>query len=298
MGNQAIELSNLTKTYGKSRGIENVTLTINNGEVFGFLGPNGAGKTTTIRIIMDFIRPSSGSARVFGLNSVADSPKIKTKVGYLAGDVSLYGYMTGRQLVGYLSALNHGFKEKEFDRLSKVFKAELDRPIKNLSKGNKQKIGLIQVLISKPDLIIFDEPTSGLDPFIQQSLYDEIQKIKDDGRTVFMSSHNLEEVQRTCDRAGFIKEGKIITVEALKDMRKLHLKRYHIKFAHDVLPTDFQKVKNVEKVEGLEEDTIAVRLTGSINPLIQKLSDYTVDSITEQKTSLEEVFFHYYKGGK
>ncbi|MCA9388252.1 ABC transporter ATP-binding protein [Candidatus Berkelbacteria bacterium] len=296
MSRLAIDLKGLTKFYGKSRGIEDVTLQVREGEVFGFLGPNGAGKTTTIRLILDFIRPSRGTAQVFGLDSVVDSVKIKKKIGYLAGDIALYGHLTGYQLIDYLSDLNGGYDRQEFERLASAFKAQLSRPIHNLSKGNRQKIGLIHMLVHQPELLVFDEPSSGLDPFMQQILYEEIRKIKESGRTVFMSSHNLEEVQRTCDRAGFVRDGRIVAVETLKEMSKLNLKRYDVRFGHDILPSEFRSVEGVESAQLIDEETLSVRINGSVNPLIQKLSNYTVENITEQKTSLEEIFFHYYEG--
>lgn len=249
-----------------------------------------------IRLILDFIRPSRGSAKIFGLDSVNSSVEVKKKIGYLAGDIALYGHLTGRQLIEYLAGLNGGYEVAELERLTKVFKAQLNRPIHNLSKGNRQKIGLIHMLVHKPELLIFDEPSSGLDPFMQQVLYEEMRKVRETGRTIFMSSHNLEEVQRTCDQAGFVRDGKIVAVETLKEMSKFNLKRYDVRFGHNILPSDFRTVEGVESAQLLDEETLSVRINGSVNPFIQKLSNYTVENITEQKTSLEEVFFHYYEG--
>src|SRR5690606_38829307 len=203
----------VTKTYGKQRGIEDVSFSLNKGEVFGFLGPNGAGKSTTIRTILNFTSPNKGSISIFGKDSVKNSVEVKRKIGYLAGNFAAYPSLTGAQLLTLLSSMQ-GQKDETYQaELVKRFGADLTRPIHQLSKGNSQKLGIIQAFSHKPDLIILDEPTSGLDPLMQERFYEAVAEAKAAGATLLISSHNLTEVQRICDRAAFIREGKIISIE-------------------------------------------------------------------------------------
>ena len=291
-------IEGLSKYYGDSVGVEGVSLKLSEGEVFGFLGPNGAGKTTTIRIIMDFLRPSEGKVQVLGLDSVADSLAIKNKVGYLAGDIALYGDMNGEQLLRYLTALGRQTEWELVTKYAQMLKAQLDRPISTLSKGNKQKVGLIQAFMHRPELLVLDEPTSGLDPLMQQVFYEMVEEARNEGRTVFISSHNLGEVQRLCDRAAFIREGRLIGVEKIGDARSLRLRRYSIRFGASPPVDELKELKSLGDVrtDEIDTQTVHVSVSGSVDELIRKLADYEVDDLKEDETTLEDVFMHYYEG--
>lgn len=289
-----LELHNLTKNYGKYRGIDAISIELKAGEVFGFLGPNGAGKSTTIRTILDFIHPSNGSATMFGLDSHKDAVKIKNRVGYLAGDIELYYNMTGRQILKFLTRLG---KKTDWDYvkvLEKRLDASLDRKMHTLSKGNKQKIGLIQAFMHKPDLLILDEPTSGLDPLMKQVFYDMVLEMKNAGKTIFVSSHDLTEVQKICDRAAFIREGTLIDIENIKEKTGTsQLKRFTATFPKRPLAKDYASIKGVTEVatDGL---LLHVTIHGDVAPFITELAKHTPTNLEEQDTTLEDVFMHYY----
>lgn len=290
-------LQNLTKRYGQFRGVDDVSLGLEPGEVFGFLGPNGAGKSTTIRTILNFIKPSQGSISVFGLDSVKDSVQIKNHIGYLAGDIALYETMTGQQIIDFLSSLGKSTDYKFVKQLANDLEATLDKPIKSLSKGNKQKIGLIQAFMHKPDLLILDEPTSGLDPLMKQVFYDMIKTMQKQGKTVFVSSHDLTEVQKICDRAAFIRGGKLVAIEDIRGAKRLNLRRYSVTFNEKPKKSDFTKVKNVTKVEA-QENELLITVRGSVAPLLSALAVHHPIDLTEQETTLEDLFMHFYKGGQ
>ncbi|HEX6206827.1 MAG TPA: ABC transporter ATP-binding protein, partial [Actinomycetota bacterium] len=201
----AILTQGLTKYYGKRPGVLEVDLEVRPGEVFGFLGPNGAGKTTMIRTLMDLIRPTSGRAFVLGMDAQREGVEVRRRVGYLPGDLALDEHLEARDLLGYLSSFRGGVYEDEIERLASLLDAELDARIGSLSSGNRQKIGIVQAFMHRPELVVLDEPTLGLDPLIQQHVYRLLAETKADGRTVFLSSHNLPEVERTCDRVGIIR---------------------------------------------------------------------------------------------
>lgn len=289
-----LQLDRLTKTYGKYRGVDSISLELQPGEVFGFLGPNGAGKSTAIRTILDFIHPSSGSATIFGLDSHKDYIAVKKHVGYLAGDIALYDDMTGRQTLVFLSRLGKKIDWKYVNQLARKLDASLDRKLRTLSKGNKQKIGLIQAFMHQPDLLILDEPTSGLDPLMKQVFYDMVLEMKKAGKTVFVSSHDLTEVQKICDRAAFIREGKLIGIEDINDKAKaLKLKRFTATFAKIPNKKDFSTIEGVSKVI-VEQKMLHVTITGTIAPFIAELAKHNPIDLDEQETSIEDIFMHYY----
>lgn len=285
-------VSNLTKFYGRSRGIEDVSFELKQGEVFGFLGPNGAGKTTTIRVIMDFIRANSGTAKIFGLDSLTDSVAVKRRVGYLAGNIALYDNLTGKQLLSYLVALGEDIDPEYVEELRSRLHADLDRPLKQLSKGNRQKIGLIQAFMHRPELIILDEPTSGLDPLMQEVFYSLVAEHKQAGKTVFVSSHNLSEVQRICDRAAFIREGKLVAIEQVAEVTAI--RRFVIQFGRKPTKQWFEGVDGVKYV-ALEGRTATVTVDGDIAPFLGKVAEHQVVNLDQAQTSLEEVFMRYYQ---
>jgi len=225
-----IETQGLTNYYGKTRGIEDLNLSVKEGEIFGFLGPNGAGKTTTLRLLLDLIHPSSGQAKIFGLDSHKDNLEIKQRIGYIPGELNLYRNMRGRDLLNYLARFYNGLDSVFIIGLTKRFKLDLERKIKTYSKGMKQMLGVIQAFMNDPDLLILDEPTSGLDPFMQQEIYNLFRETKEKGKTIFLSSHNLYEIQKICDRVGIVREGHLVAIENIvsqnSDLEKRFMEYY------------------------------------------------------------------------
>lgn len=293
-----LKISQLTKSYSSSIGVENINLELIHGEVFGFLGPNGAGKSTTIRTILNFLQPTAGSIEVFGLDSVEDSVEIKKYIGYLAGDIALYEHMSGRQLLQYLSSLRKNTDWQYVARLEYALEADLERPIKSLSKGNKQKIGLIQAFMHKPKLIILDEPASGLDPLMKQVFYNLVKEAQAEGTTFFISSHDLTEVQKICDRAAFVRDGKLIAIEDINDSRNpLKLKRYFVDFAAAPNKKELAKLPGVGAVTTKGNDAV-FSVTGNVSSFIKALAKYEIVDLKSVEISLEDVFMHYYKSDK
>jgi ABC-2 type transport system ATP-binding protein len=213
-----IEINNLTKAYGKKRGISNVNLRVNRGEIFGFIGPNGAGKSTTIKVLLNFIFPSSGEAKILGMDCVTETDKIKESIGYVPSEVRYYDNMTVEELLNYAKSFKKNVDDTYMKELCKTFEVELTKNVSELSLGNKKKVAIVQALIHKPKLLILDEPTNGLDPLMQQKLFKTLLKIREEGTTIFLSSHNLTEVEEFCDRVAIIKEGKIIEVRSIEDL--------------------------------------------------------------------------------
>ncbi|MGZ4372148.1 MAG: ABC transporter ATP-binding protein, partial [Gaiellaceae bacterium] len=205
-----VSLQNLTKSYGRARGVVDLNLTVRSGEVFGFLGPNGAGKTTTIRTMLDLIRPTSGRVLIFGLDARTDGVAVRRGVGYLPGDLRLYEHLTPRELLSYFAALRKLSTLAEAERLAPRLELELDRPVAALSRGNRQKVGLVQAFMHRPQLLVLDEPTSGLDPLVQQTFYELAREAVAEGRTIFLSSHVISEVQHVADRVGLVREGRLV----------------------------------------------------------------------------------------
>ncbi len=290
----AIKTDSLTKYYGEHLGIRNLSLDINEGEVFGLLGPNGAGKTTTIRVFLDFIRPTSGTATVLGLDTVNDSVAVRDKVGYLPGDFITYERMTGAQLLEYFASMR-GKGLGRAKQLAERFSLDLDRKIGELSRGNRQKVGLVQAFMSYPELLILDEPTTGLDPLLQQEFHSLVQEEVNEGRTVFISSHVLSEVEAICDRVGIIRDGELVTVEQIGDLKQRALAMVKIEFEGAVRPTDFEDIEGVSDVS-VTDHTLTCYVTGSVDALIKAASRHTVDRIESAQPGLEDVFLAFYSG--
>jgi ABC-2 type transport system ATP-binding protein len=289
-----IEIKNLTKYYGKTRGVENLSLEVKSGEIFGFLGPNGAGKTTTIRCMMDFIRPTSGSISILGMDSQKDSPKIKKNVGFLTGEVSLYEKLTGKEHIAYVQ----GFRGEAplTKELIKRLKFDPKIKVRNLSKGNKQKLALILALMHKPKIVIMDEPTSGLDPILQNEIYKVLENMKSKGSTVFFSSHIISEVERIADRVGIIKDGKLSRIESIEGLADKKIRNIEIRFKGEYHLSDF-KMPGVKRVEKNDEELI-LSYIGDINPLLKKLSSYNIADLKISHASLEDVFLEFYNNKK
>ena len=295
--NKPVIVNNFSKSYSAFLAVNNLSLEINAGEVFGFLGPNGAGKSTTIRTMMNFITPSAGEIKIFGLDSVQDRVKLKEHVGYLAGDIALYGNMTGRQVLNYLANLRKDSDWTYVEDLIRKLDAPMDRPISTLSKGNKQKIGLLQAFMHRPDLLILDEPTSGLDPLMKQVFYDMVLEMKNAGKTAFISSHDLTEVQKICDRAGFIRDGKLIAIENLNDENAIRYKKYQVRFENTPALKDLTVNSNIQIVAN-ENNLITFTVAGKIDSFVKHIAQYEVLELNEQETSLEDVFMQYYESDK
>ena len=288
-----IETRGLTKFYGDHRGIEDVTMSVGAGEVFGFLGPNGAGKTTTIRTLLDFLHPTAGSARIFGLDSRAESVAIHGRLGNLPGDFGFGKTATGEEAIRLMARVRGVDDLGRAKRLAERFRADLARPLGKLSRGNRQKIGLILAVFHKPDLLIFDEPTSGLDPLMQEEFMALVREERDRGCSVFLSSHELDEVERVCDRVGIIREGKLVAVEEVDDLLGRTPRHASVQFAD---PPDLDELRALPGLEDVKTDGDAVtfRVVGSPDPLLKVLARHRVSDLEFERPSLEEVFLSYY----
>jgi len=292
----AIETRKLTKWYGRSRGIRDVDLVVEAGQIFGFLGPNGAGKSTTIRLLLDLIRPTSGSARVLGLDVHRDHLAIDRRVSYVPGEVSLYDELTGRQLLTYLGNLQGSVDAAYRDRLIERLELDPTKRIKSLSRGNKQKVGLVVAFMIRPDLLILDEPTAGLDPFIQLEFERLCEETREEGKTVFISSHQLPEVEHLCDRVGIIRDGRLLAVESIADLKDRALRRLEIDFGG---PVPAEAFANLPGVRDLTVDDGILRCTvmGSLDALVKAAARFEVRNLRSIDTSLEEIFMAYYGAG-
>ena len=286
-----IEARGLTKFYGKSRGIKNLDLTVEEGEFFGFIGPNGAGKSTTIRTLLNFIYPSAGNAAIFGMDCVKESTRIKTVTGYVPGEINYYREIRVRDLLIYAASFHDNVDRSYLDRLCQEFEVEVDKRIGNLSLGNKKKVAIVQALMHKPRLLILDEPANGLDPLIQSRLFSILTEINQEGTTVFLSSHNLSEVQRFCHRVAIIREGKIIEVSQVDELLGAASRRVTVTSPDD-LSQSLQElgIKTIEVLNG----TYTFMFTGNIDQLIKTLAQHTVNDLRIEEPSLEDQFMHYY----
>jgi ABC-2 type transport system ATP-binding protein len=289
-----IETEKLTKSYGSHRGIIDVDLVVNEGEAFGFLGPNGAGKTTTIRTLLDHIRPTSGQARIFGIVTTEDPVAIHRRIGYLPGEFTLYDKLTGGQTIEYFANLRGGVDQGYQRDLIARLDVDPSRKFKEYSKGNKQKIGLIIALQHRPDLLMLDEPTSGLDPLVQQTFYAVIREAKAEGRTVFLSSHILSEVEKTCDRVAIIRDGRLVRVDRTEALRDLAHHQVELIFTDTVPVEDFSSLPGVSDVV-VEDHTLRMRVAGSITPVVRAAARYELADFVSREPSLEETFLAQYK---
>jgi ABC-2 type transport system ATP-binding protein len=293
----AIFTKNLSKKYSgvNSYALRDLNIKIMPGEVYGFLGPNGAGKSTTIRILMNFIQPSSGNAQICGQDIVKDSVVIKSRVGYLSGEVELYPKMSGKEFLDYMSDLQPPKNKNYKKELAKIFEANLSRPIHDLSKGNRQKIGLIQAFMHEPEVLILDEPTSGLDPLMQEQFFELVSKTKTRGATLFISSHNLGEVQKMCDRVGFIREGKLIGEQNIAAAISDAARTFDVTFAEKAPVSMLEKIKDA-KISRSTDKHATIHMRGDLSPMFKELSKHNVTSINQRELNLEEEFLHFYKG--
>ncbi len=289
MTGTAIEIRNLTKFYGKHKGIENLSFSVKKGEIFGFLGPNGSGKTTTIRTLLGLLQPTKGEAYIFGRSIKDDIVEIKKNIGYIPGDLNLYGHLTGRQFLEYFKSLRQTNASLLTELLS-IFEIPPDRLIKEYSKGMKQKLGIIQAFMHDPELVIMDEPTSGLDPLIQQSFYEFLKREKMNGRTIFFSSHVLSEIDKICDRVAIIRDGSLVALEDIEALKRKQGKIIRAKIKEN--PKMFPGPQDMT----IQGDWIRFITSDTIDHWIKKLAKFTILDLEISEFNLEDIFIHYYEG--
>ena len=294
MSEQAIVLNELTKHYGKHRGINNLSFSVNQGEFFGFIGPNGAGKSTTIRTLMGLIRPTGGSASIFDLDCHSKASVIARDVGYLPSENSYYENMKVRELLQYTADLYGMDCKTKMKELADRLNLDLSRKIADLSLGNKKKVGIVSAIMTSPKLIIMDEPTSGLDPLIQQAFYDILKEENSRGATVFFSSHVLSEVQKLCDRVAILKEGQLIGIQSIKELRESGYKKVSLS-AKEAIPRYFFDLSGIANyAETADKTSVSFMYNGNITAIIDKLHLLHLDDVLLEEPSLEEIFMHYY----
>ena len=300
MDNQkAIEILGLVKNYGQVRALKGVNLEVNRKEIFGFLGPNGAGKTTAIRCMLDIIRPQAGSIRILGMNPQEEPEAVKARVGYLPGELHVDENMTAKQVFRFLNYLRGNRTDWDFiEELSVRLKLDLSSPIKNFSKGNKQKVGVVQALMHKPELLLLDEPTSGLDPLMQQEVLRMLNEAHNFGSTVFFSSHIISEVQAIADRVAIIREGKIVEVAVTTELLKRSMRKVRIRFQRPTEAEELNKIPGVELIAKDDGMGILLQVEGQMDVLIKALAKYPVNDFETERSSLEEIFLAYYNGEK
>ena len=290
-----ITLSEFSKQYRSGvLAVNQLSLSINPGEIFGFIGPNGAGKTTTIRTLMGHLKPSSGHVTVFEKDVWHEGPSVRRRVGYLPGDLYLYQKMSTRNLISYFDRLRGADTSDTLNLLSRRFNLDLDRPIGQLSKGNRQKAGLIQALSHNPDLLILDEPTTGLDPLLQQEFLSILSEIRDQGRTIFLSSHALDEVERVADRIGLIRQGKLSQIGTVDELRADARQPIEIRFDQPVSERNFANLAGVSNLE-IEGTVLRCVTVGSLDALIKAAARHTVIDIKIAPQDLEQIFLDLYR---
>ncbi|HEX9476598.1 MAG TPA: ABC transporter ATP-binding protein [Candidatus Dormibacteraeota bacterium] len=292
----AIRTSKLTKDYGLGRGLFDLDLQVREQEVFGFLGPNGAGKTTAIRCFMGLVRPTAGSAWIFGLDCVRDYVAVKRKVGYIPGDMPQFGSLRGSEVVAYLAALNGGADPRLARSIADRFNLDLSRRYREYSTGNKQKLGIVLAFMHKPALLILDEPTSGLDPLNQQEFYELLTETRDRGATIFLSSHVLSDVERACDRVGIIRLGRLATIADLEELHHIRFHHVELEFARGAA-VPLAAIRSAAGVEDVVVDdrTVTCTVKGSFEPLLDAIRSAAVTNLVSREPSLEEIFLEYYR---
>ncbi len=289
-----IHTEKLTKVYpGNVRALDGLSLDVQRGEIFGYLGPNGAGKTTTIRLLLDFIRPTTGTASVLGLDARADSIAIKQRIGYLPGELNLWDNQTAQQIIRFIGEARGSYDIAYVNQLAERLQFDLTKKVRSYSSGNKRKLGLIIALMNQPDLLILDEPTSGLDPLVQQTFYQLMQEIRAEGRTVFMSSHILGEVQAICDRVAILREGQLQAVQRVDELMHADFRHVTLYFREPVSADVVAKVPGVSSVSS-DGNTISLQLAGDFDPLLRAVSDHYIKDLMVQEPTLEEVFLKFY----
>jgi ABC-2 type transport system ATP-binding protein len=290
----AIRTAGLSKDYGAGHGLFDLDLEVEQGEVLGFLGPNGAGKSTTMRLLLDLIAPTTGTASVLGLDTRSGSLAIRGRVGFLPGDFALYPRLTGADVLDHLAELRGGVDRAVRDSLAERFDAQLDRPIRELSSGNRQKVGLIQAFMHEPELLILDEPIAGLDPLVQQSFHALLAEVSAQGRTVFLSSHTLSEVERVTHRVAILRAGRLVVVDSLESLRHVAVQRMEIEFAEPVPAEAFRALPGVRDATA-DGRRVTVVFEGSADAIVKAAAAHEVRAIRTREDDLEEIFLRYYR---
>ncbi|MBA2392654.1 MAG: ABC transporter ATP-binding protein [Ktedonobacteraceae bacterium] len=288
-----IQIAGLQKTYGKIQAVKGITISVERGEIFGFLGPNGAGKTTTIRCMLDVIRPTAGTIRVLGLDAQHDTHALHQRIGYLPGDVRLPGSMTGKQVISYFSRLQ-GLEPVMLDELVERFDVEMKRPLKGYSKGMRQKIGIVLAFMCDPEVLILDEPTSGLDPLLQRTFNEFLLQEQQRGKTIFMSSHIMSDVEKVCQRVAVIRQGEIVTIEEVEKLRQKAGQRVTVEFGDPVSADELACIPGVSNVTSTNH-MYHFNVGGSMDALIKALSRHEVLRLQAEEAPLEEVFLQFYE---
>lgn len=296
--NDAIRIQKLSKRYAATGpfALKDLSISVKRGEVYGFLGPNGAGKSTTIRLLLNFIQPSSGSATILGNDILTDSLKIRQSLGYLSGDFRAYEKMTGKQFLEYMASLQPLKRAKTQADLVKRFQVPLNKRIRDLSKGNRQKIGIVQAFMHEPDILILDEPTDGLDPLKQEEFYALVNERQAAGATVFVSSHNLTEVQKMCDRVGIIRDGKLVGESNIAEMETEAAQTFEVTFANKISQSAIKAVSGVKSVK-IDGTHATVHVHGNLSPFLSFLGKHQIKSLATKELSLENEFMRYYESG-
>ncbi len=294
MTDDVIVAEGLTKSYGSTRGVTDLSFSVHAGEVFGYLGPNGAGKSTTIRTMLDFQRPTSGRITVFGVEARADPAAVHARVGYVPGEFGLYERMQVRDYLDAYAAFRHGAGGANIGPLAERLRLDLARTIHELSHGNKQKIGLVQAFMHEPDLLVLDEPTQGLDPLVQQTFYELLDEVRARGGTVFLSSHILPEVERTCDRVGIIRDGRLLSVDDIGDLKAKALRTIVFHFAAPTPAAAFVHLPSVVAAEG-HGDAVTLTVQGELDEIVKAAAQHTVVNVETREPSLEEIFLRAYR---
>lgn len=288
-----IEIKNLTKNYGKARGITDISFNVEEGEIFGFIGPNGAGKSTTIRTLLSLIYPTSGSATIFGKDCIQFAPEIKKEIGYLPSEVFYYDNMRVKDLLNYSASFYKKDCSKRMKELAEIMDLDLHKKIDDLSLGNKKKVGIVQGLLHEPKLIILDEPTSGLDPLMQQKFFELLEEENKKGATILFSSHILSEVQKLCNRVAIIKEGKIVTVEKISTLKENNYKRFKVE-TKTALDKNYFNIRGVNNLE-VNGSITSFLFKGDINAVLKKIAEIEITNLWIEEPDLEEIFMHYYE---
>ena len=291
----AIVTEGLTKYYGKTPGIIDLDIEVNVGEVFGFLGPNGAGKSTTIRTLLHMLHPTSGSGTILGMDIRQDSVDIRRRIGYIPGDLAMYNDMTAQQLFEYFSALRHADTKLMVEELAARFQLDVNRKIGSYSSGNRQKVAIVQAFMHEPELLILDEPSTGLDPLMQQEFYRMIDEVQSEGRTVFLSSHILPEVERLADRVGIVRESRLVALETVTALREKAVRRLEIVFAAPVDASLFSSLPGVRRSESTHTGRgVDIAVEGNLDQVMAAAGRHTIENIRSQEGDLEEAFLAFY----
>ncbi|MBN1539452.1 MAG: ABC transporter ATP-binding protein [Candidatus Thermoplasmatota archaeon] len=293
-GREVIVIRDLKKYYGRSRGVEKVNLMVREGEIFGFLGPNGAGKTTTIRTMLDYIRPTSGSIRVLGRDPVKEGAEVRREIGYLPSDFSMEWRMTALKYLRFLLGMMEYSGRNRIEEMAERFELDLDKRIKDFSRGNRQKVGLVSAFMHYPQLLIMDEPTTGLDPLMQQEFYRLVLEEKKRGATVFLSSHILSEVDAVCDRVGVIREGELVAVETIDRFKEKTGQLMKVRFESMPDTRVFEQIDGISDVKRLEDETLQLTVFSNVDAVVKELAKHTIKRLSFEETSMEHVFLKYY----